>query len=188
MLACRSQAVPSASASFTERSGVHVLNGESSGPGAPNGWIDCVDVLRVTKMRGIQLANVRRFGEDNPSLRVASRLGDLATNDLRAFCDWEACIATNGYAHTCWVNDAGSERCRVCDGSGDCEGRRLNQDDCVAHATDTGRAQCHVGLLEECLIQQALRGPADGCQTDSCALSDQACAGQCRATLLRRRW
>ena len=53
----------------------------------------------------------------------------------------------------------------------------MSEDDCVAHATDTGRATCHVGLLQECLIQRALRGPADPRVTISCALAMQSCAG-----------
>ena len=123
------------------------------------------------------MANAARFGASNPALRTTSRIADLAPNDLAAFCDWEACVRTNGYGHACWVNDAGWERCKVCDGSADCAGRPLNQADCLAHANDSGRAQCHVGLLQECLLEQALRGPADPRVTKTCQLSDEACAG-----------
>jgi len=142
-------------------------------------WIDCVAVLNQVALRGYRVANARRFGEDSPALRTTARIWDLSPSELQAFCDWEACIRTNGYNHTCWVNDAGWERCRVCDGSADCDGRPLSQDDCVAHATDPGRTSCHVGLLQECLLQEAIRGPAGGaCETQTCKLSDQACAGQ----------
>jgi hypothetical protein len=140
-------------------------------------FLDCVGVLQVQRVRGILVANARRFGGANAAWRTASRLSDLAGPELRDFCDWEACIRTNGYRHACYLNDAGWERCRVCDGGGDCDGLPMSQDDCVAHATDVGRATCHVGLLEECLLQQAVRGPADPRVTQTCALSKQACEG-----------
>jgi hypothetical protein len=35
-----------------------------------------------------------------------------------------------------------------------------------------------VGLLEECILQQAIRGPNDPRVTQSCELSSEACAGQ----------
>jgi hypothetical protein len=151
-------------------------SGNVVSPGS--GGTDCVAVLQVNTIRGYRVANVARFGEGEPTLRTASRIGELATDDLRAFCDWEACIRAYGYDHTCWLDDGGVERCKVCDGSADCNGRPLNQDDCVAQASDPTRVQCHVGLLQECLIQQALRGPGDPCVTQACALSDEACAGQ----------
>lgn len=148
-----------------------------TGSGNASSWIDCVGVLNQVTTRGYKFANVLRFGESNPTLRTSSRISDLAPTDLRAFCDWEACTQTSGYSHLCWVDDAGVERCRVCDGGADCAGNPMSEDDCVAHATDTGRATCHVGLLQECLIQRALRGPADPRVTISCALAMQSCAG-----------
>lgn len=145
-------------------------------------WIDCVGVLNVINLRGIGVANAHRFGEDaSADLRTNARLRDLAPADLRNFCDWEACIRANGYAHVCGLADAGGdaswESCRVCADPSDCSGRPVSQDDCVAHASDPGRAQCHVGLLQECLLQQALRGPADQRVTQSCQRSEEACAG-----------
>jgi hypothetical protein len=146
---------------------------------APNDYyVDCVGVLGTRRMRGFEVANAKRFGEDNPALRTSYRLGQLPASDLATFCDWQACIATNGYSHVCGLNDAGWERCHVCDGSADCGGAPLNQADCVAHTTDPDRAGCHVGLLQECLLQRAIRGPADPRVTQTCAWSDQACAGQ----------
>jgi hypothetical protein len=136
-----------------------------------------VGVLNVQAQRGYLVANVHRFAEGNSALRRSTRIADLAPGDLRAFCDWEACIRTNGYNHSCWVDDGGVERCKVCDGSADCNGRPLSQGDCVAHAVDPGRLDCHVGLLQECLIQRALRGSASACNTESCRWSDQACSG-----------
>jgi hypothetical protein len=140
-------------------------------------WIDCVAALHVTQNRGLEFANVHRFGKDTPALRTTARIADLSPSDLHDFCDWEACVNVNGYDHTCWQSDAGWERCRVCTGAGDCDGHYLSQDDCVAHAGDVGRTQCHVGLLEECAIQRGLRGPADTRVTRTCALSAQACSG-----------
>ena len=140
--------------------------------------LDCVGVLHVRRARGYEVANVQRFGESAPALRTGSRLADLPLGVLRSFCDWEACIRTNGYGHTCWLGDAGWELCRVCDGSADCDERPYSQDDCVTRASTANRSQCHVGLLEECLIQQALRGPADPRVTQACQLSAEACAGQ----------
>lgn len=163
---------------------LRVLSGPLEGGGTELGaadaseFLDCVGVLFVTSERGLLAGNARRFGESNPLLRTAYRISDLAASDLRDFCDWESCIRTDGYRHTCFITDAGWERCRVCDGGGDCDGRPMSQDDCVAHATDAGRASCHVGLLQECLLQQAVRGPADPRWTQTCALSAQACAGQ----------
>jgi hypothetical protein len=149
---------------------------DASSP-VPPYWIDCVGVIHVVQWRGIELANATRFGESNPSLRTVARISDLGASDLRAFCDWEACVRVNGYGHTCWVNDAGFEQCRMCDGSADCDGHAMSEDDCVAHASDPGRATCHVGLLQECTLQQSLRGPADTRVTQTCAWSAQACAG-----------
>jgi hypothetical protein len=147
-------------------------------------FLDCVaNVLHVSALRGHQVSNASRFGESNPSLRTSYRISDLSQSDLRAFCDWEACLRSDGYAHSCYINDAGWERCRVCDGGDDCDGRPMSQDDCVAHASDTGRSTCHVGLLQECLLQQALRGPADPRLTLTCAESAQACAGQLNGDL-----
>ncbi|WP_394844809.1 hypothetical protein LZC95_48155 [Pendulispora brunnea] len=87
-------------------------------------------------------------------------------------------MRTNGYAHACWINDAGWERCRVCDDADHCDGYPFNQEACVAHAADPDRASCHVGLLQECILQRSLRGPADARVTRACRLSAQACAGQ----------
>jgi hypothetical protein len=143
---------------------------------APGTWIDCVGVLQVVVSRGYGVANAQRFGASDPSLRTTARVADLSPSDLRAFCDWQACVRTNGYAHVCWMNDAGWERCRPCDGSADCDGLPTSQDDCVAQAAAQGR--CHVGLLEECTLQQAIRGPNDPGVTQSCEQSDEACAGQ----------
>lgn len=153
-----------------------VLTGATDDAGS--GWIDCVVPLHVTQVRAYGAANAYRFGESTPGLRTSSRVSDLSPADIRAFCDWETCIRTNGYAHFCWVNDAGVEQCRVCDGGADCNGLPMSEDDCVAHATDPTRAPCHVGLMEECLIQKAVRGYADPRVTQACALAAQACAGQ----------
>lgn len=141
-------------------------------------WVDCVRVLQVRNLRGYRVANALRFGQSSAGLRTTARLADLAPADLEAFCDWESCMRTDGYGHVCGPNDAGWERCRVCDGGTDCEGLPLSQGDCVVQATSPGRASCHVGLLQECLLQRAIRGPADPRVTQSCALSAQACAGQ----------
>jgi hypothetical protein len=54
----------------------------------------------------------------------------------------------------------------------------MSQDECVAEASGPSRAQCHVGLLQECLLQRAIRGPSDPRTTQSCHLSEAACAGQ----------
>lgn len=140
-------------------------------------WVDCVGALGVTQVRGLAASNAKRFGEDAGTLRTAVRIGDLSQEDLSTFCDWEACIRSNGYAHACALNDAGWESCRVCQSTDDCDGRPMNHADCISHATDPGRSQCHVGLLQECLLQQAIRGPADACVTETCQLSAKACAG-----------
>jgi hypothetical protein len=147
----------------------------ASGGGA---WIDCVDVLHVTPIRGHAVANVLRLGEPSSTLRTTARIADLAPNDLQSFCDWQACIRTDGYGHTCSLNDAGWERCRACAGAADCNGDPMSRGDCVALATDATRATCNVGLLQECLIQRSIRGPADMRVTQSCEQSAQACAGQ----------
>jgi hypothetical protein len=145
---------------------------------APDAWIDCVGVLHVRASRGHEFANVRRFGEGSPTLRTTARLVELSPTDLGAFCDWEACVRANGYAHSCWVTDAGWERCRVCDGGDDCDGFPMTGGDCMAHVGDPARAACHVGLLQECLIQRGLRGFSDSRVTETCRESQQACAGQ----------
>jgi hypothetical protein len=129
------------------------------------------------RSRGLRLHG-RRISS---TLRVPSpvdRLGDLPLTELRGFCDWEACLRTNGYGHTCWINDAGAERCRVCISSTDCDGAPLTQAEFIAHAREPGRASCHVGLLQACLLQQALRGPGDSRKTQACRSSDLACAGE----------
>ena len=131
----------------TGRAGVAPLSGSAGlqADADAGAFLDCVGVLQVQRVRGTLVANARRFGEANAAWRTASRLSDLAGHELRDFCDWEACIRTNGYRHACYLNDAGWERCRVCDAGGDCDGLPMSQDDCVAHATDVGRATCHVG-------------------------------------------
>jgi hypothetical protein len=129
-------------------------------------------------MRDYAVANAERLADTRPSIDAGARVSDLAPGDLRALCDWEACLRTNGYGHVCYVNDAGWEQCRVCSGSADCSGLPVSQDDCVAHAGDPGVATCQVVLLEECLLQRAIRMPADPRVTRTCFLSGQACAGQ----------
>jgi hypothetical protein len=136
-----------------------------------------VAVIHVATWRGHAIANAQRFGESTPSIRTSARIADLSPADLGAFCDWEACVSENGYGHTCWVNDAGWERCRVCQDEPDCNGNPISRDSCIAHAGDPGRATCHVGLLQECALQRSLRGLADTRTTHTCALSAQACAG-----------
>jgi hypothetical protein len=165
-------------ASLDREGTLHTLDNGSIADAGADSWIDCVGILHVIELRGVQVANAQRFGEDAAALRTTARLADLSPSDLRAFCDWEACIRTNGYAHACALNDAGWESCHVCSGPADCDGRPMNEGECVAHATDPGRAECHVGLLQECLLQQALRGPGYSCATRTCRLSEQACAGQ----------
>ncbi len=150
----------------------------SSTPGDGGGPLDCVNVTHLDRNRGLRLANTFRFGESQPSLQTEYRLADLSDADLRAFCDWEACVSTNGYNHTCWVNDAGWELCRVCDGSADCGDQPTSQDDCVARALAPGRAACHAGLLQECLLQRSMRGPNDHRTTQTCYRSGLACAGE----------
>ena len=163
----------------TPASGTGAGSSASSSTGAPNRWMNCVDVLRVNVMRGYRAANVHRFGEaDDGSLSTDFRMQDLQSSDLASFCDWESCLTTNGYGHACWVNDAGWERCRVCDASADCSGEPMSRAECMTHAADPTMAQCHVGLMQECMIQRALRGPADPRVTQTCQLSAQACAGQ----------
>ena len=147
------------------------------GPSAPPTWVNCVGTLHVAGWRGHDVANAWRYGEANPPLRTSARVADLSPADLATFCDWEACVQANGYNHTCWVDDAGWERCRMCDGSADCGERFTSQAGCIARATQAGRATCHVGLLQECALQRALRGPADTRVTQTCWLSQQACAG-----------
>ncbi len=138
--------------------------------------IDCVDLLHVRRIRGFEVANAQRVGGNNLGVRE-SRISALAPSDLRAVCDWEACMKVNGYGHACWVDDGGVERCRVCDGGADCSGLPVSQDDCVAHAAEPPRATCHVGLMQECLLQRGLRGPADLRVTQACKWSQQACDG-----------
>ena len=152
---------------------------------APEGFTDCVNALQIVRRRGLDISNVHRFGvaDDlsvDPFVRYSARISDLPPDTLKGFCDWEACLRTNGYAHSCWVDDAGVERFRVCDAdAGDtCDGFPLSQAQCVAQATMPGRASCHVGLLQDCLIQRAIRGFPDSRVTQTCQLSEQACAGQ----------
>jgi hypothetical protein len=155
-------------------------------PTDATGPLDCVDVLRVPTIRGYLFANVRRFGKNNPHLREEARLADLSGDDRSTFCDWEACVRTNGYNHFCAPNDAGVERCRVCDGGTDCQPFPVNRDDCAAHANDPGRGTCLVGLVQECLIQQGLRGFGDSRLTRTCWLSRQACDGRLAGDLSQR--
>ncbi len=165
---------------------VSVVTCKSSGPetarpepfdAGPN-FIDCVDVMRVRSHHGYEFANVRRLGRSSPTFRTTARVADLSPADLAELCDWEACVRTNGYGHVCWVTDAGWERCRVCDGGADCEGRPMSREECVAQASAPLRAACHVGLLQECLIQRGLRGMADRRVTQTCVLADQTCRGE----------
>jgi hypothetical protein len=140
-------------------------------------WVDCVSALHVVAMRDYGVANAERLADTRPWIDASARVSDLAPADLAAWCDWEACLRTNGYGHVCYVNDAGWEQCRVCDASADCSGFPLSQGDCVAHAGDPGVATCHVVLLEECLLQRAIRLPNDPRVTTTCFLGGQACAG-----------
>lgn len=140
--------------------------------------IDCVGVLQVTDIRGHYLGNARRFGKSDPALRQVARLTELSAADLADFCDWEACVRANGYAHSCHIDDGGVERCRVCDAGDDCEGFFMNREACTSKSHEQDRAQCHAGLLQECLLQQGMRGFADGRLTRTCWLSTEACAGR----------
>ena len=139
---------------------------------------DCVGILHVRRSRGHEFANVHRLGQDHPAFRETLRIGELAPEDLEAFCDWEACVRTNGYAHVCAINDAGWERCRVCDGGDDCGDLPFDRAACVARAHDLSRSACHVGLMQECLIQRGLRGFADRRVTQTCQWSTASCAGE----------
>lgn len=174
VVAC--EMLPQADVHPIEAGNVRPLDNVPSGDTA-DASIDCVGVLHVVELRGVRVANARRFGRDSSTLRTSARLADLAAPDLRSFCDWEACIRSNGYGHACSVNDGGWESCHVCSSASDCSGQPMSQDHCVARAADPTRMQCHVGLLQECLLQQALRGPGDPRVTRSCRLSHQACAG-----------
>lgn len=146
----------------------------SATDGGADAWVDCVGALHVVELRGVGVSNAARVGaHDGASLSI----GELPANELRAFCDWEACIRANGYGHICALNDAGWESCRVCKSADDCDGAPMSQDECVAHAADVGRATCQVDLLEECLLQHAIRGPADRRPTQACERSARACAG-----------
>jgi len=144
----------------------------------PAGFTDCISILQIIRQRGLDVSNVHRFGTDDPNVRYSARVSDLPLDTLKSYCDWEACLRTNGYAHACWVDDAGLEQCGVCDGgAGDtCDGFPMDQTACVAQAA--GRANCHVGLLQDCLIQRAIRGFPDSRVTETCRLSAQACAGE----------
>jgi hypothetical protein len=153
-----------------------VASGASSG--MAGGPLDCVNVIHVFSNRGLALANAFRFSESRPTLQTDYRLGELTDADLRAFCDWQACIAANGYAHACALNDAGWEVCRVCDSAADCAGQPTSPQDCVDRARTPDRTACHAGLLQECLLQRAMRGPRDARLTQTCFESDLACAGQ----------
>lgn len=148
------------------------------GDGAPANWVDCVSALHVTAIRDYGVANAERVGDTHPEIEAGARVSDLASADLAALCDWEACLRTNGYGHICYVNDAGWEQCRGCDSVAECGGLPTTQADCVAHAGDPGVATCHVVLLEECLLQRAIRLPTDPRVTVACFESAQACAGQ----------
>jgi hypothetical protein len=149
-----------------------------AGDGSAAPWVDCVSALHVTAMRDYGVANAERLADTRPGIRAGARVSDLAPADLRALCDWEACLRTNGYGHICYVGDAGWEQCRVCSTSADCSGLPMSQDDCVAHAGDPGVVTCHVALLEECLLQRAIRLPTDPRETRTCAASEQACSGR----------
>ncbi len=160
-----------------ERKASPVKAGDGVQDATADAWVDCVNVLHVVSLRGVAAANAYRFGEDASSVRTTARIADLDPTTLRAFCDWEACIQANGYAHVCTVQDGGWESCRVCDSSADCQGGALSGDDCVAHASDLGRAQCHVGLREECLLQRAILELPDVDASYACRASELTCAG-----------
>lgn len=147
----------------------------SADGGAP---FDCVGVLRTVVTRGGNFANVHRLGRDHPAFRETLRVGELGPSELVDLCDWEACVRTNGYAHTCFINDAGVERCRVCDGGVDCANGLSSRDECVASAKLFGRRDCHVGLMQECLIQRGLRGYPDARLTNTCYWAEESCRGQ----------
>jgi hypothetical protein len=174
VVACRSGSTASVAPAAPESDEVHVLGLPPNDAGAVDATPpDCVGLLHVVANRGLPAANATRFVASNS----ATAIFELEPDDLGAFCDWEACVRTNGYGHTCWLNDAGWERCRVCDG-GDCDGGSTSRVACVAHARDPGRATCQVALLEECVLQRGLLGPADSTRTETCVRSDNACAGQ----------
>jgi len=155
-----------------------VADASPSNPDAPlSNWVNCVGILHVIPIRAYGVANAERIRDLNPSIDTSARIADLAPTDLGTLCDWEACIRTNGYGHICYVNDAVWEQCRVCDGGADCSGLPMSQGDCVARAADPGVAPCHVGILEECLLQRAIRLPSDPRVTETCYVSQQACAG-----------
>jgi hypothetical protein len=177
-IACRSSGSPTGSASSNVVASDPASAPDPPGDGSPPNWVDCVATLHVVAMRDFGVANSERLADTRPWIEAGARVSDLATADVGAFCDWEACLRTNGYGHLCFVNDAGWEQCRLCDGSADCHGLPTSQDDCVAHAGDPGVAPCHVALLEECLLQRALRLPADPRVTQTCFLSERACAGK----------
>ena len=48
----------------------------------------------------------------------------------------------------------------------------------MTRARDPGRAECHVGLLQECLIQRGLRGFGNPRVTETCGSSAEACSGR----------
>ena len=151
---------------------------------ASNAVLDCVGVLQVPQLRGTYFANVRRYGKDSAALRESARLADLPEAELNEFCDWEACVRANGYNHACGLNDAGVEKCRVCEDGGDCSGFPRSREDCGAHARDVGRGTCHVGLLQECLIQRGVRGFGDPHVTRTCWASRAACGGRLPGSLV----
>jgi hypothetical protein len=159
-------------------SSAQATGASSSDPGGASAPIDCVTVTHLAMNRGLGLANAFRFGESQSSLQTSYRVGELNDADLRAFCDWEACVSTNGYNHSCGVNDRGWEFCRVCDGGADCDGYPISPQDCVQHAREPARASCHAGLLQECLLQRSMRGPTDVRLTRTCYQSKLACAGE----------
>jgi hypothetical protein len=149
----------------------------TSGDVDSTNWVDCVSALHVVAMRDYAVANAERLADTHPWIDARARVSDLAPADLAAWCDWEACLRTNGYGHVCSVNDGGWEQCRACDASADCSGFPTSQGDCVAQAGNAGVAACHVVLMEECLLQRAIRLPNDPRVTMTCFLSGQACTG-----------
>lgn len=151
---------------------------DAGGGGDAQAPLDCVGVLRATATRGTRFANVHRLGRDHAAFRETLRIGDLGPADITDLCDWEACVLTNGYGHTCFINDAGVERCRICDGGVDCANHLASRDECVNSAQLPERRECHIGLRQECLIQRGLRGYPDSRLTNTCHWADQSCTGQ----------
>lgn len=145
-------------------------------------WLNpCVEKLQIRVWRGVKASNVHRFRPEDPHVRFEARLGELGDRDLADYCDWEACLAADGYNHECFADDGGAgqrpiERCRVCTPDQPCGGS-TSRTACVAAAKEPGRDTCHIGLLQDCLIQRAIRGFSDPRVSETCERSARACAG-----------